>query len=295
MPPSKNISFDELSKYFHLPINQVAKELGVCATILKKICRRNGIPRWPHRKIKSIDKMINNLEINLNKNPQEREDIKGEIELLRHKKLEIMKNPELLAKGHSGELSLKPSSVKNKVKNHKGPDPNVLNEAIRLTLDEVLEEDQQQQQQQKQSQRQQQNFYSSPYTLDMKTSHHQAEIFQSLAMLRDYPTVKAQANPLDASVIKLPLPAPLNKGRESTCIFGLGMSEYRTTNSPSSFHCLDEQTMMKKWEPALISSSSSECSSIPMPNLIVNQALPRISHNLPLWFLEEKQRVLGTP
>jgi len=36
MPPSKNITFDELSKYFHLPINQVAKELGVCATILKK-------------------------------------------------------------------------------------------------------------------------------------------------------------------------------------------------------------------------------------------------------------------
>ena len=51
MPPSKNISFDELSKFFHLPINQVAKELGVCATILKKICRKNGIPRWPHRKV----------------------------------------------------------------------------------------------------------------------------------------------------------------------------------------------------------------------------------------------------
>ena len=53
MPPSKNISFDELSKYFHLPINQVAKELGVCATILKKLCRKNGIPRWPHRKVYS--------------------------------------------------------------------------------------------------------------------------------------------------------------------------------------------------------------------------------------------------
>ena len=54
MPPSKNISFDELSRYFHLPINQVAKELGVCATILKKICRRNGIPRWPHRKVGAV-------------------------------------------------------------------------------------------------------------------------------------------------------------------------------------------------------------------------------------------------
>jgi len=96
MPPSKNISFDELSKYFHLPINQVAKELGVCATILKKICRRNGIPRWPHRKIKSLDKMIANLNMNLEKNPQERDDIVREIELLKSKKLEIMKNPDIL-------------------------------------------------------------------------------------------------------------------------------------------------------------------------------------------------------
>jgi len=96
MPPSKNISFDELSKYFHLPINQVAKELGVCATILKKICRRNGIPRWPHRKIKSLDKMIANLNMNLEKDPQERDDIVREIELLKSKKLEIMKNPDIL-------------------------------------------------------------------------------------------------------------------------------------------------------------------------------------------------------
>jgi len=101
MPPSKNISFEELSKYFHLPINQVAKELGVCATILKKICRRNGIPRWPHRKIKSLDKMIANLELNLSKNPAEKEEINEEVEMLRTKKLEIMKNPDILVSKNS--------------------------------------------------------------------------------------------------------------------------------------------------------------------------------------------------
>lgn len=107
MPPSKNISFDELSKFFHLPINQVAKELGVCATILKKICRRNGIPRWPHRKIKSLDKMISNLKMNLDKNPQEREDVVREIELLEAKKLEIIKNPDILvSKANSGNECL---------------------------------------------------------------------------------------------------------------------------------------------------------------------------------------------
>jgi len=101
MPPSKNISFDELSKFFHLPINQVAKELGVCATILKKICRKNGIPRWPHRKIKSLDKMIANLEVNLSKNPTEREEIHTEVELLKTKKDEIMKNPDILVPKNS--------------------------------------------------------------------------------------------------------------------------------------------------------------------------------------------------
>ena len=45
------ISYDLLKENFHLPISQVAKDLGVCATVLKKICRKNGIPRWPHRKV----------------------------------------------------------------------------------------------------------------------------------------------------------------------------------------------------------------------------------------------------
>lgn len=50
-PVAQSMSLEHLSRYFHLPINDVAKELGVCATVLKKICRRNGIPRWPHRKV----------------------------------------------------------------------------------------------------------------------------------------------------------------------------------------------------------------------------------------------------
>lgn len=40
-----------LSKYFHLPIVDAAKELGMCTTMLKKLCRRCGISRWPYRKV----------------------------------------------------------------------------------------------------------------------------------------------------------------------------------------------------------------------------------------------------
>eukprot|EP01117_Protostelium_nocturnum_P018454 TRINITY_DN7724_c0_g1_i2.p1 TRINITY_DN7724_c0_g1~~TRINITY_DN7724_c0_g1_i2.p1 ORF type:complete len:292 (-),score=74.61 TRINITY_DN7724_c0_g1_i2:41-916(-) len=94
MPNAKNITFEELSTHFHKPINQVAKELGICATILKKICRRNGISRWPHRKIKSIDKMMENLSSYLGKHPEEGEDIQREIKQLQSRKSEILNNPD---------------------------------------------------------------------------------------------------------------------------------------------------------------------------------------------------------
>jgi hypothetical protein len=48
------IGMTEVSKHFHLPEKQVAKELGICLTSLKKICRQNGIKRWPYRKVQHI-------------------------------------------------------------------------------------------------------------------------------------------------------------------------------------------------------------------------------------------------
>ena len=42
-----------LKKYYHKPLEQVAKEIGICTTVLKKICRTCGIKRWPFRSITS--------------------------------------------------------------------------------------------------------------------------------------------------------------------------------------------------------------------------------------------------
>lgn len=58
----RTLSYDDLSRCFHLPINAAAKELGVCVTALKKQCRKHGVPRWPHRKLKSLDKLKEKLE-----------------------------------------------------------------------------------------------------------------------------------------------------------------------------------------------------------------------------------------
>lgn len=47
----EKLTFQELSKYFEMPFFKVCKRVNVCETILKKLCRKLGIPRWPHRKV----------------------------------------------------------------------------------------------------------------------------------------------------------------------------------------------------------------------------------------------------
>mmetsp|Transcript_7672 Transcript_7672/g.10711 ORF Transcript_7672/g.10711 Transcript_7672/m.10711 type:complete len:322 (+) Transcript_7672:122-1087(+) len=88
-----DFDLEELAQYFHLPINEVAAELGVCATVLKKICRKNGIKRWPHRKIKSIDTMVEALESVVPSSPEEQKQILADIATLREKRAFLEKNP----------------------------------------------------------------------------------------------------------------------------------------------------------------------------------------------------------
>lgn len=46
-----------------MPITQAARELDVGLTFLKKRCRELGIPRWPHRKMKSLQSLIDNVQV----------------------------------------------------------------------------------------------------------------------------------------------------------------------------------------------------------------------------------------
>lgn len=55
---SKAVRFEDLSRYFHLPEKTVARELGICVTSLKKLCRAHGISRWPFRKLKSLERAL---------------------------------------------------------------------------------------------------------------------------------------------------------------------------------------------------------------------------------------------
>jgi hypothetical protein len=106
---NQEIGFQELAQYFHLPIHVVSKELGICATVLKKICRRNGIARWPHRKvlfrckfqlaqyhlvqIKSLDRMLQVLQCSVPTLPEQKAKIQKEIDEVLRKKESILTKP----------------------------------------------------------------------------------------------------------------------------------------------------------------------------------------------------------
>lgn len=47
----KRITQRQLAKYFHLPLADAARELGICGTLLKRVCRRHRISRWPYRAV----------------------------------------------------------------------------------------------------------------------------------------------------------------------------------------------------------------------------------------------------
>ncbi|EES00900.1 hypothetical protein BDA96_03G201900 [Sorghum bicolor] len=57
-----HIGFDELRKYFYMPITRAAREMNVGLTVLKKRCRELGVLRWPHRKMKSLKSLMANVQ-----------------------------------------------------------------------------------------------------------------------------------------------------------------------------------------------------------------------------------------
>ena len=46
------VTFEMLQMRFDKPLCDVAHELGVCLTFIKKTCRQHGIMRWPFRKVR---------------------------------------------------------------------------------------------------------------------------------------------------------------------------------------------------------------------------------------------------
>jgi len=69
-----SITLVDIAQYFHLPLRDASKTLKIGVSILKRKCRQYGIARWPHRKIKSLDSLIHDLEYVLAREDDEEEE-----------------------------------------------------------------------------------------------------------------------------------------------------------------------------------------------------------------------------
>jgi hypothetical protein len=53
-------NYDEIAKYFHLPLSEASIQLGIGRTLLKQSCRYYNIGRWPYKKKKMFEIDWNN-------------------------------------------------------------------------------------------------------------------------------------------------------------------------------------------------------------------------------------------
>jgi hypothetical protein len=92
---SKEITLEQLRRCFHMPITEVARHFGMCTTLLKKVCRRLNIKRWPHRQIRKIDNCVQSLQVAMQNadSDAERQLFKGQIGALKIMRKSVVDDP----------------------------------------------------------------------------------------------------------------------------------------------------------------------------------------------------------
>jgi hypothetical protein len=96
---TKPLLYEELAKYFNMSADQAADRLGLCMSAIKKICRRHGIIRWPHRKLLSANKslaLIDSKMAEVEQTPQGQAMLRNDALSILVSKLRVMLNPTYL-------------------------------------------------------------------------------------------------------------------------------------------------------------------------------------------------------
>jgi len=83
------VTEEVLREHFHLPLQSVAKKLGMCTTALKKVCRRLAIAKWPHRQLRGIHKKIAALKAELNLSTVDKDSARRNLVALEEEKARL--------------------------------------------------------------------------------------------------------------------------------------------------------------------------------------------------------------
>ncbi|KAG5591162.1 hypothetical protein H5410_041676 [Solanum commersonii] len=77
---TKLMNVKDFEDYLHLSIQEAGIKLNVCPTVMKRVCRRDGLRRWPSRKINSIKRKISKRQESLSSiHAGERKSAKADI------------------------------------------------------------------------------------------------------------------------------------------------------------------------------------------------------------------------
>ncbi|XP_061346635.1 protein RKD2-like [Gastrolobium bilobum] len=99
------LSRKTISQYFYMPITQAARKLNVGLTLLKKRCRELGIRRWPHRKLMSLQTLINNVqELGKEEGQENEEKLRNAIEILEKEKKLMEEMPDMQLENNTKRL-----------------------------------------------------------------------------------------------------------------------------------------------------------------------------------------------
>ncbi|GJM86826.1 hypothetical protein PR202_ga02721 [Eleusine coracana subsp. coracana] len=119
---SEALTFELVSRHFCMPINQAAKELNVGVTSLKLRCRELGIPRWPHRKVKILQTLIDDVqELEKDTEPVDGHRTRRVVEMLQQTKKLIEERPAMMLDKKTRQLRqacLREKSRRKKLMGH---------------------------------------------------------------------------------------------------------------------------------------------------------------------------------
>ncbi|EFJ45182.1 RWP-RK domain-containing transcription factor [Volvox carteri f. nagariensis] len=74
-------SLAQIREFFHLPVEEASEQLGVNKSKLKRLCRENGVSRWPQRKLQSLVALRQHIQNDDRLLPHDRQAVLSRLEL----------------------------------------------------------------------------------------------------------------------------------------------------------------------------------------------------------------------